>query len=319
MGKVFLEYGIKASQSGEVIQTRTRTGFTYSQQQTRTRSCSSSTVWTNSYFYGQNSSFTQQTRRQRTCTSQQVTVKKLFQAQINTTCNWVNTFQSGSSSCSGACLTNGCTQGATRCFLLSSSTCQFQTGQTSSTCTFVQVGQDIDPFCQAEGFACIAGATKTTCETSTQIFFSSWSSFSDYNGSDCSGISSCNSSTVGGVQYECSSRPVNSCSWVFWYSTQDSQCLANNISCSSATTSNPDIDCSSSQVCTCGGWSSWTNTSSCSTQTGSGACGSTLIRDCQTVTLCDFGAWTDWTEVQSCTPATPSCSNNTVQRECRII
>ena len=34
---------------------------------------------------------------------------------------------------------------------------------------------------------------------------------------------------------------------------------------------------------------------------------------------CDFTGWSAWTNTTSCTPATPGCSNNVVQRECRTI
>jgi hypothetical protein len=303
----------------EQLQTRTKLASNINQNQTRTRSCSSTTRFTNTYYRGIISTSSQQTRRQRTCTSQQVTVKKLFEAQINTTCNWVNTFQNAASACTGACLTNGCTQGATRCFLLNASTCQFQTGQSNSTCTFVQVGQDIDPFCEAEGFACIAGGTQTTCENSTEIFFGSWSSFSDYNGSDCSGISTCNSGTVGGVQYECSSRPINVCSWQSFATTDDSTCLANNISCENATTNNPDIDCSSYELCTCTNFTDWSNVTTCSQVPGTGICSDRFTTECRTVQICEFGQWTEWEDTNVCESSTPNCTAGALQRECRIV
>jgi hypothetical protein len=284
MGSIYISYGIKASQSGEVLQTRTRTGVTSNQRQTRTRSCSSTTRYTNTYWRGNISGGgTQQTRRERMC-------------QTGTTCSWVYT---GS--------TNIATQPYQDPSFTSGSGC-------NSSDQKYECFQD-DPWGTLYNCWIYRGSSSST------YTFGSWSSYYDYNGSSCSGISSCGSSTIGQYQYECSSRPVPStCSWEQFSSSDDSVCLANNISCTSATTSNPDIDCSSYTSCSCGSWSPWSNVSSCNTQNSSvSGCTSNLIVDCQTIEVCNWGAWTDWTEVQSCTAVTPSCSNNAIQRECRII
>lgn len=73
---------------------------------------------------------------------------------------------------------------------------------------------------------------------------------------------------------------------------------------------------STQYVCNWGGYSGWSNVSSCSTSSP-GCNNGAVQRQCQTVTLCSFGDWTGWSDTSSCSATAPSCTNGAVQRECQ--
>jgi hypothetical protein len=279
---IFVTFGSLAGT--EQLQTRTKTAIISTQKQKRTRSCSSTTRYTNTYWRGVISGGgTQQTRRESIC-------------QTGTTCNWVFT---------------GSTNIATQPYDDPSFT--IGSGCSSSDQKY-ECFQD-DPWGTLYNCSIYKGSTSST------YVFSGWSSYYDYNGTNCSGISNCSSLLVGLYQYECSTRQIPStCSWQQFSSSDDSICLANNISCESATTSNPDIDCTSYSACSCGAWSSWTNDNTCSQQYSTvNGCTSDLIVECQTVEVCNFSDWSNWEDTEICASATPNCIANAVQKECRVI
>jgi hypothetical protein len=278
MGSLYVSYGIRAGAE---------------QLQSRTRTCSSATRYTRNYYYGNSGSYQQGTRRERTCNSSTTTTERYYEASISTVCT---PFASGcievASSTFGVCspaAPTSCpfTPGSYRTFSrVSGSTwycfqCNYSQFN-SSTCSWVQTGQYINNSCQPRTDACVSGGIKIECSSSTTYSFGAWSNYYDYNGSECSGISSCGAGTVGQVQYQCSSRSVPTCDYIL-YDTQSgfTTCGSNSVSCSSATTSNPYITCSSYQICSCGSYSDWTDDDTCTTQLGTGICSSEQIKQCR--------------------------------------
>lgn len=167
----------------------------------------------------------------------------------------------------------------------------------------------------------VARETRSCTYESTPIYgcnTGAWSSWSN--------VSSCTSSYGTGacgstLDRQC--RTINTCSCTAWSAYQDwtsgNNCSNQGNSCGTELECSSRTQCSTCYACSAGGWSAWSNVSSCTTSYGTGSCSSTVDRECRTVTSSSC----TWEVIQTQYPGTcaspnsPACSDGVIWYEQR--